>query len=265
MSSSVEAAGSWGVSSCPGKAYLGMADQKTLLDTLSSFARTLTGSFSVADVLYDLADQVTGLLGLVGAGVSLVEDGSVRFVTTSSEAAGLIERIQEQQQSGPCVQAVKDQTPVLVTDLRDGEWRSRWPEYVSAALEEGVSAVAGIPMLSAEGCIGALDIYSETPRQWTEEELLTAGALATIASGYVRHASELDQQRRLAEQLQHALDSRVIIEQAKGILANHMDTSIDSAFRVLRDYSRSHSANLREVATAVVKLGLRIQKPDAGV
>ena len=241
-----------------------MADQRTLLDALSSFARTLTGSFSVTDVLYDLADQVAGLLGVAGAGVSLVEDGSIRFVTTSSEAAGLIERIQEQQQSGPCVQAVKDHAPVLVTDLRDGEWRSRWPQYVSAALQEGISAVAGIPMFSDGGCIGALDIYSEKPREWTEEELLTAGALAAIATGYVRHASELDQQRRLAEQLQHALDSRVIIEQAKVILANHMDTSIDNAFQVLRDYSRSHSASLREVATAVVKLGLRIQKPYTG-
>ncbi len=240
-----------------------MADQRTLLETLSSFARTLTGSFSVPDVLYDLADQVTGLLGVAGAGVSLIEGGSLRFVTTSSEAAGSIERVQEQQQAGPCVEAVKEAAPVVIGDLREGDWPDRWPTYLSVALEEGITAVAGIPMLGAEGCIGALDIYSEAPRQWTDEEILIAGALATMATAYVHHAAELDRQRRLAEQLQHALNSRVVIEQAKGILANHMDTSVDDAFQVLRDYSRSHNASLREVATAVVKLGLRIHKSDA--
>lgn len=241
-----------------------MTDQRTLLTTLSSFAQTLTGSFSVTDVLYDLADQITGLLGVLGAGVSLMEGGSIRFITTSSEAVGRLERLQEQLQSGPCVQAVAERTAVAVGDLSRGDWSTRWPRYVAQAQAEGIRSVAGIPMLSAEGCIGAIDIYSGDPREWTEEELLAAAALAAVATGYVRHASELDQQRRLTEQLQHALESRVVIEQAKGILANALGTSVDRAFEVLRRYARSHNASLRDVATAVVRLGLRIPTTDIG-
>lgn len=127
-----------------------------------------------------------------------------------------------------------------------------------AANDAGIVAIAGIPMRCDNQSIGALDLYSTTPpRQWSGDDLESARILADMASSYVIHASELDRQRRLNEQLRAALDSRIVIEQAKGILAAERQITVDAAFGVLRRHARRHSATLRSVAEAVVNLDMR--------
>ena len=232
-----------------------MADQKLLTQTLSEFASTLVKDFSISDVLHDLAERATAVVGADGAGVSLQHAGHLRFATALDEWSSNLERVQETEQAGPCVDALQAGEAVAVADLTEAD--RGWGAYGQAAREAGIVAVAGIPMRLNGEKIGTLNIYSNTRREWSEEDLGAAGVLADIATSYVINASKLAQQRRINEQLQEALDSRIVIEQAKGILSAERSIPIDEAFELLRQHARSHRAALRSVAEAVVNLGLR--------
>lgn len=128
---------------------------------------------------------------------------------------------------------------------------------VREASELGVRAVLGIPLTTNGQALGAMNIYSLRERDWQASEVRVARVLCDMASSYVVNASELDQARRTAEQLQQALDSRIIIEQAKGVIANEQRITVEEAFVILRDHSRQQGASLRAVSQAVVELGLR--------
>ncbi len=232
-----------------------MADQHLLTRTLSEFAATLVRGFAISDVLHDLAGRVTAVLGVDSAGVSVQESGRLRFVAALDERSRRLEQVQERLQAGPCVDALRSGQAVTVTDL--SECASSWGTYPQQAREAGIVAIAGIPMRLADKGIGVLDLYSARRRMWSPDDLATAHVLADMATCYVLNASELDRQRRINQQLQEALDSRVIIEQAKGVLAAELGVSVDRAFELMRRHARSHNANLRAVAQAVVHLGLR--------
>lgn len=118
-------------------------------------------------------------------------------------------------------------------------------------------AVAALPMMVDSRSIGALNLYNHQVRQWSDDDLAAARVLADMATSYIINASELEKAQRTTEQLQEALDSRLVIEQAKGILAADGRLGMDQAYQVLRRHARSHNASLRSVAEAVVNLGLR--------
>jgi len=232
-----------------------MADQKLLTTTLSEFAATLVQGFAISDVLHDLAERVAAVVAVDSVSVYLRDDGSLRFVTALDEPAAAVERVQEQEQVGPCVDAWRSGSVVTVADLRENP--QRWPRYVLAARGAGILAVAGIPMYLGGQHIGVLNLHSRRQRDWSAEDLDAARVLADIAASYVINASRLDQQLRISEQLQEALQSRVVIEQAKGILAADRGITVDKAFEVLRQHARQRGATLRTVAEAIVHLGLR--------
>lgn len=110
---------------------------------------------------------------------------------------------------------------------------------------------------AGEHCLGALNVYDDHVRKWSETDIESGRVLANMATGYILHASRLGEADRLNEQLQNALDSRIVIEQAKGILAGEHGVSVDDGFEILRQHARSNRASLRDVADAVVKIGLR--------
>lgn len=232
-----------------------MADQVLLMRVLSEFAHTLAGDFAVGDVLHDLAERVTDVLGVPGAGVALAEGGRLRCVAAIDEPTAAIERVQEESQEGPCVDAYTGGEAVLVADLR--EHLSRWPIFAARASELGILAAAGIPMHWNGTRLGALSVYATARREWSEDEVELAQVLADMATCYVAHASELERSRRTVEQLQEALESRVVIEQAKGMLAAERGISVSEAFELIRGHARSHSASMRTVGEAIVNLGLR--------
>lgn len=232
-----------------------MAREDLLVGALSDFARTLVRHFDISDVLYDLTTRVTTVLEVASAGVSLVQDGRLRFVTALDETTASLERVQESEQAGPCVEAFRTGEPLLVSSIDRAE--QRWPAFVAQARSVGFAAVAGIPMRLDGERLGALDVYHTSPREWSDDDVRVARVLADMASSYVVTASELERQQRTTEQLQRALDSRVIIEQAKGVIAAERKITIDQAFDVLRSHARSHNADLRTVAEAVINLGLR--------
>jgi len=232
-----------------------MVDQAMLIRVLSDYARTLAGDYAIGDVLHDLVERITELVGVAGAGVSLAENGQIRFATAINDAIATIERVEEDTQAGPCVDAHRSGDAVLVPDLRDDP--HGWPAVAKAALELGVIGVAGIPMHLDAVELGAVSLYATERRDWSADDVSVARLLADMATAYVAHASALQQSRRLTEQLQEALDTRIVIEQAKGMLAAERKISVDDAFEVLRAHARRHHASLRSVADAVVNLGLR--------
>ena len=121
-----------------------MADPNGLTQSLIGFARTLTAGYDISDVLHDLTNRISGVLGIAGAGVSLRRDATVRFVTADHDMVAALERMQEQHQRGPCTDAIRTGQPVLVTDL--AAQHARWPEYASTAAVLGIASVASIPM-----------------------------------------------------------------------------------------------------------------------
>ena len=229
-------------------------DPRLLLEVLEDFARKLSATYEITDSLHDLVHHVVGVLGLAGAGISLVEDDELRFVTADDERVTSLERLEERDGSGPSFDASRSNDVVAIGDLRSA--RTRWAGYVDHALALGIESAAAIP-LHAEGVCGALTLYDEAPRTWGERELRVGRVLADVATGYVVNASRLSQQQRVIEQLTQALESRIVIEQAKGIIAAHRDISVDEAFRVLRKHANDHNAGLHPTAHAVVRLGLR--------
>ena len=234
-----------------------MVDQALFLRILCDFAQTLIRRYEIGDVLYELSERVTGVLGISGAGVSLREGDHVRFVTGVNQVVVRVEAAQEETQEGPCTEASMTGKVVTVPDLRDVV--GKWERYSAAALEAGFVGVAAVPMMVDGQALGAINLYSETPRQWSEDDTAAAGVLAAMATSYIINASELEKAQRTSEQLQEALESRIMIEQAKGILAADGRMGMDQAYEVLRRHARNHNASLRSVAEAVVNLGLRPQ------
>lgn len=232
-----------------------MSRDDLLIVALSDFARTLVRRFDISDVLYDLITRVSAVLEVTSAGVSLVEDGRLRFITALDERTTMLEKVQEDLQAGPCIEAYRSGEPVVVASLESE--CERWPTFVEEAKSLGIASVAGIPMRLEDGSLGALDLYHSEPRSWSDDDVRIALVLADMASSYVVTASELQRQQRTNEQLQRALDSRVVIEQAKGVLAAERKIDVDQAFELLRRHARRHNADLRSVADAVINLGLR--------
>lgn len=222
---------------------------------LIEFAHTLSRGYAMSDALHDLTGRAAETLGSCGAAVSLREGGALRFVTAGREDIARLERLQELHQCGPSVDAVNNDAPVIVREFTHEE-RERWPAFVAAVTQTRIAAVASFPMRHTTG-IGALDLFDTAPREWTQDELGAASVFSDIATAYVLNASTLERHKRTAEQLQHALTSRIVIEQAKGILSGERGITVDSAFELMRKHANSHNARLRDVACAVVHLGLR--------
>ena len=230
-------------------------DQKLYLRTLSEFTRTLITPYDVDTVFGELTSRVNELFDLFGSGVALARDGRLEVGSAVPSTLAALEQAQVETQSGPCVTAFCEGRIVAVESLHTSV--ERWPEYCAVAEREGIRAVASIPLHLEQWNVGALNLYSTSVRAWTERDLAAATVMANMATAYLINASVFDKQKRLAEQLQQALDSRIVIEQAKGVLANEHGISVDEAFEHLRKHARAHGATVHAVAGAVVDVGLR--------
>ena len=233
-----------------------MYDHSLLLETLSGFAGNLVRDYDVDTVLTELTERVTAVFGLLGSGVSVRQNDALLYLTAVNPAAAELEQVQQDSRQGPCFEAYNTGTPVIVPDLRRAA--ERWPLYAAAAARSGITGAAGIPLKLADASVGALNLYSAETRDWSPEDITAAQLLADIATSYLVNASKLDQQRQLNEQLQQALDSRVVIEQAKGIIAKTHGTSVEVAFQRIRRHARNHNTSIRTVAQAIVNAGLTV-------
>jgi GAF domain-containing protein len=222
-------------------------DAGLLSDTFVELADTMVADFDVIDFLHQLARRSVALLSASAAGVLLAgAGGELRVAASSSEEAGLLELFQLQNDQGPCLDCFRTGQPVTAADLaRSGQ---RWPRFAAAAAEAGFRSVEARPMRLREEVIGTLNLFRADPGPWDPAELRVGQALADVATVGLLHERNLRRSDTLAEQLQRALNSRVVIEQAKGKLAERLSLDMDQAFNLLRDYARSSNQRLTDVA-----------------
>lgn len=239
-----------------------MAGQEQLFDALRSFAATLAGDYDVSDVLHQVCDHLVEVLDAEGAGVAVYDaDQRLRFAAATSATVIAAERAQEEAQEGPCTASLDAGAPVVVEDaLAD----ARWPQYRQALREHGLRSVVAVPLVVGDAAIGAVDVYDTEPRPWSESDVAAAGVLAQMATAYVLRANATAEAERLNEQLQAALDSRIVIEQAKGKLAGERGIDMDAAFELLRSRARSWGETVRSVAERIVAGTLDVGDPPVG-
>jgi transcriptional regulator with GAF, ATPase, and Fis domain len=226
-------------------------DSQLLSDTFVDLADTLVADFDVVDFLHLLADRSVALLAASAAGVVLADPrGELRVAAASSQAAGLMELFQIQNDEGPCLDCFRTGQPVTAADL-SGPGQP-WPRFAGAAVQAGFGAVEALPMRLRDEVIGALNLFRVRPGPLDPADLRIGQALADVATIGLLQERSVRRGETVAEQLQAALNSRVIIEQAKGKLAERLDTDMDHAFAMLREYARSSNQRLTDVARGFV-------------
>jgi hypothetical protein len=219
-------------------------------------ADTLVDEYDMLDLLDRLVGVSVGLLAADAAGIVLADaGGQLTVVAASSDAAQLMEVLQLQSEQGPCLDAYRSGAPVSVPDL--GVAVTRWPRFAAAltSLSE-FSSVHALPMRLRGQSIGALNLFHRTPGSLPPDDLALGQALADVATIGILQERAIRRAEVVAEQLQTALTSRVIIEQAKGVLAHYGGLTMDVAFDRLRNYARSHNDRLTEVARRLVEHNL---------
>jgi GAF domain-containing protein len=225
--------------------------ESRLAEAFVTLADTLVTDFDVADLFYDLAGACVELLEVTAAGLMLVDaSGRLRVMSSSSERSRLLELMEIQNDEGPCLDCHREGAPVLVADL--AAERARWPSFAEEAMRVGFGAVYALPMRLRSDTIGALNLFHRDPDTITEATLRIAQALADVATIAILQQRAVQAREDLAQQLQIALNSRVIIEQAKGVLAERRHADMSTAFNLLRGHARSTHQQLADVARAVV-------------
>jgi GAF domain-containing protein len=228
-----------------------------LADVFVEMADTLVDDFDVIDFLHVLTERCVQLLGVSAAGL-LLTDGqdTLQVVAASSERTRLLELFQLQTDQGPCVDCFRTGQPVSVADLPSA---GRWPRFATAAADVGFTAVHALPMRLRTEVIGALNFFDTDPGVLDAGKLRVGQALADVATiGLLQHRA-ISQRDALTEQLQTALNSRVLIEQAKGMVAERLHLDLAEAFALLRNSARSHNRRLSDLAHAIVDGSEQIQ------
>lgn len=216
-----------------------------------ALADSLVDGFDVVDLLTGLTQSCAQILDIASAGLLLADQSRVLHVAAAScEATRDLELFQLQRDQGPCLDCYRTGTPVSVPDL--SELADVWPSFARAALSAGFMSVHAVPMRLRDNVLGTLGLFGSRVGSLNEEDLRLAQALAHVASVSIVQNKTLADAGVVTEQLQLALSSRVVLEQAKGSIAQRGDVSPDAAFEVLRRYARDHNQRLTDVASAVV-------------
>lgn len=214
-------------------------------------ASSLARGYDVVELLSTLTTDCARLLDIASAGLLLADGrGVLHVMAASSERTRQLEVFQVQRADGPCRDCYLDGAPVQVPDLRLEA--DRWPRFVPAAMEAGFLSVHALPMRLRDQVLGALGLFGTTPGSLHPDDLSLAQALADVASVALVQERVAADQQTLNEQLQTALTSRVVLEQAKGVLAQQGSLPIEETFGILRRYARDNNLRLTAVAEAIV-------------
>ena len=219
--------------------------------TFVELADTLVLGFDAIDFLHTLTERCVELLEVDAVGILLADQrGALNLVAASTEQARLLELFQLQDEEGPCLDCFHTGQPVECADL--GQEPQRWPRFSVAAREQGFSAVHAMPMRLREQIVGALNLFRTSPGGIPADAVELAQSFANVATISILQFRALRHSEMVTEQLQNALNSRVTIEQAKGILAERLQIDVADAFSLMRNYARNNDRLLSDVAEQVI-------------
>ncbi len=229
-------------------------EQMSLTDVrqaLEELGRLRFGDMSIEEALHEIVHTTHAIFSVDGAGLMLADaDHVLRNVAVSDERLRHLEELQVLHQEGPCVTAYEEKELVGCTDLAED---GRWPQFSKAALERGVRAVLASPLPYNQDAVGVVTVLSEKPHPWSAEGELALLAFTDLAALLIASMLQGQQQSELAEQLQGALNSRAVIEQAKGVLIGQRGLSARAAYEELRAQARSQRRKLASVCADVVR------------
>jgi hypothetical protein len=235
-----------------------VAREDLLSRTFVELADTLVDGYDPIEFLDRLAGRCVSVLGLDAAGVVLADShGQLRAMASSSERMRLIELIEVQRQDGPCLDCWRTGEVIREDDLTGA--LERWPYFAPAALEAGFGSAYAVPMRLRDERLGALNLLANNTEGLIEADENLAQAMADVATIGILHERFLRQREEVTEQLQVALNSRVVLEQAKGVVAEAAGADMDTAFELLRSFARRNNLLLSEVARRVISRDLRIE------
>ena len=228
-----------------------MPRETLLARTLVELADSLVADFDVVELLTVLADRCVDVLDVGAAGIMLASpDGELRVVASSSEAMRVLELFELQARQGPCLECFRTGTAVVNQNLVVGD--NRWPRFAAEALAAGFHAVHALPMRLRGTVIGALNLFHVEPGEMRTADVDAAQAFADVATIAILQHRAATEAYVLNEQLNGALNTRVVIEQAKGIVAERQGLDMEHAFATLRNHARNHNLRLVDVATDVI-------------
>jgi GAF domain-containing protein len=234
-----------------GREKVEVTRESSVIESLVELADTLVKDFDVIDLLTGLAARCVNVLGVSAAGVMLASpDGDLRLVASSSEAMRVLELFELQAQEGPCLDAFHTGERVEHKALRTRN--GRWPRFSIVALEAGFESVFALPLRLRELTIGALNLFSVEPTPMEEGDILVARAFADLATISVLQHRAATETQTVNDQLTQALTSRILIEQAKGVIFERAGVDMPEAFSRLRNYARRNNLRLTDVAQAAI-------------
>ncbi len=236
-----------------------IASDRRVREVFIELSDTLVDDFDIIEFLDRLAAHCSELLGVSACGILLADHhGALNLVAASSEQARLVELTQLQNLEGPCFDAFSTGRPVQHPDLRTAH--GHWPRFTAAAVTEGYLSVQALPMRLRNTVLGAVNLFSKTTGELDADTITLGQALADAATIGIVHQRALARQEIVTEQLQTALNSRILIEQAKGFLSHSLDIAVDEAFDILRSYARANNRRLTDVADDVVQARLTLTR-----
>jgi transcriptional regulator with GAF, ATPase, and Fis domain len=228
-----------------------MVNQQLLVETLVGLADTLVDDYDLIEFMQTLAERSVALLDVEAAGIMLADgDGNLAHIACSSEQMRLVELLELQVQEGPCFDAYRRQEAVRSGTLEDVA--RRWSTFAPHAREGHYVAVSAVPLRLRGQAVGALNLFSESPGALDDGDLAVVQAMADIATIGILQQRLIRDQGVLTTQLQTALESRIVVEQAKGIVAERDRIHVDEAFVQIRKFARDTNTLLADVARAIV-------------
>jgi GAF domain-containing protein len=229
-----------------------MSRESALVHTFVDLADTLVADFDVIELLSRLTDSCVEVLNVDAAGLMLISpEGDLRVMASSSEAMRILELLEIQAQEGPCLDCYRTGEPVFNQDLE--AMQQLWPTFSVEALEAGFNAVHALPMRLRGTIIGALNLFHKVPGRMAEDDVAAAQAFADVATIAVLQHRAAIEARVIKDQLYFALNSRIVIEQAKGMIAERENLNMDTAFSRLRTHARENNRRLIDVAQDIIR------------
>jgi len=234
-----------------------MPREAKLAQAMVEVADTLVADFDVVELLTRVTDHCVGVLDVSAAGIMLAgPDGGLRVMASSSEAMRLLELFEVQAQEGPCLDAWRTGQPVVNQNLIDVD--DRWPRFAPEARAAGFESAHALPMRLRGVVIGALNLFHTRSGEMHQPDIDAGQALADIATIAILQHRAVQEAQVINVQLNNALNTRVAIEQAKGVVAERHGLELEESFGLLRNYARNHNLRLADVAAAVIDGSLAV-------